>query len=120
MTRSIMLVHTAPLALALLLCCPAVAVAQTAPAPATTQPDPADTVRLTDEQRLAILDNATVESAQAARGEMVGADRRIHGEVGVMVGSHGTHSVYGVAEVPLGDNATATVAFESSRYGYRR
>ena len=82
-----------------------------------------DTIRLTDEQRRAILDHATPESAAAARGEMPEAERKtlgIHGEVGAMVGSNGLRSLYGVAQIPLGDSAAATVAFESSRFGYRR
>ena len=79
-------------------------------------------VRLTDAQRSAILDNNTVESAAAARGELTGsgAGRGIHGEVSAMIGSHGTRGIAGVAEIPLGDNAGAVVSFESSRYGYRR
>jgi hypothetical protein len=40
--------------------------------------------------------------------------------VGVMIGSHGTRGVYGAADIPLGDNAGASVSFESSRFGYRR
>jgi len=82
-----------------------------------------DTISLTDEQRMKILDGNTVESAAAARGELPGsavAGRGIHGEVGVMIGSHGTRGVYGTADIPLGDNAGATVSFESSRFGYRR
>ena len=100
--------------------------AQSTPAPSTTQLAPttdADTIRLTDEQRMEIFNNNTEEKAAAARGEMVGsarAGRGIHGEMGVMIGSHGTRSVYGAAEIPLGDSAAATVSFESSRFGYPR
>jgi hypothetical protein len=92
--------------------------AQSTPA-ATT----ADTLRLTDEQRMKILDGNTAESAAAARGELPGsavAGRGIHGEVGVMIGSHGTRGVYGTADIPLGDNAGATISVESSRFGYGR
>ncbi|MEP7006091.1 MAG: hypothetical protein ABI810_08920 [Sphingomonas bacterium] len=107
-------------------CWSAAATAQSTTAPTTVQPvsSPADdTIRLTDEQRVAILDHNTVESAAAARGalpESRSAGRGIHGEVGVMIGSHGTRGVYGTADIPLGDNAGATVSFENSRYGYRR
>ena len=107
--------------------------AATQPAPTTTQPEPTtaqpepststDTVRLTDKERMEILDNITEDSAAAARGELTGpgsAGRGIHGEVGAMIGSHGTRGVYGTADIPLGDNAGATVSFESSRFGYRR
>jgi len=89
-------------------------------APLTTT----DTIRLTDEQRMAILDGNTAESAAAARGELVESQRDgggIHGEVGAMIGSRGTRGAYGTADIPLGDNAGATVSFESSRStGYRR
>ena len=102
---------------------PVAGFAQSTPAPAPAAPESTDTVRLTDEERLAILDRTTPESAAAARGEMPEAERKtlgIHGEVGAMIGSYGTRSVYGVAQIPLGDNAGATVAFESSRFGYPR
>lgn len=100
--------------------------AQSMPVATPAQPTPTadtDTVRLTDEQRLAILDHATPESGAAARGEMPEAERRalgIHGEVGAAIGTNGMRSLYGVAQIPLGDSAGATVAFESSRFGYRR
>jgi hypothetical protein len=100
--------------------------AQSTPAPTTTQPAPStttDTVRLTDKERMEILDQNTEESAAAARGELIGsgsAGRGIHGEIGAMIGSHGTRAAYGAAEIPLGDNAGATVSIESSRFGYPR
>ena len=116
-----------PIAFALVagVCC-SPAFAQ-APAPsATNQPAPpsSDTIRLSDRERDAILDSNTVESAAAARGELgesgVGGPG-IHGEVGAMIGSNGTRGAYGVAAIPLGDNAGAVVSFESSQFGgYRR
>jgi hypothetical protein len=124
MTRSAPSLRAFPIALALVAgasCWPTVAVAQSAPA-ANERAAP-DTVRLSDEQRRAILDSNTMESAAAARGELTGADRadrRIHGEVGVMIGTNGTRGVYGVAEIPLGNNGSAVVSYENSRYGYRR
>lgn len=81
------------------------------------------TVRLTDAQRDAILDANTEARAAAARGELSGSDgvdRRIHGEVGVMIGTNGTRGAYGTADIPLGENAGASVSFETSRYGDRR
>lgn len=99
--------------------------AQTAPAAAPDAAAPAtgDTIRLSDEQRNAILDRNTVESAAAARGELTQSermDRGIHGEVGMMIGTNGTRGIYGTAAIPLGDNAGAVVSFESSRFGYPR
>jgi len=72
---------------------------------------------------MAILDGNTVESAAAARGELPGSEdtrRGIHGEVGVMIGSHGARGIYGAAAIPLGEHADAMVSFESSSFGYRR
>ena len=118
-----------PIALALvagLSCWSTAVTAQSAAAPTIVQPISSsadDTIRLTDEQRMEILDNNTVESAAAARGELTDSrstGRGVHGEVGVMIGSHGTRGIYGTADIPLGDNAGATVSFESSRYGYGR
>jgi len=98
--------------------------AQSTQAPQASQPlEISDTVRLSDEQRMAILDSNTVESAAAARGELPGSEdarRGIHGEVGAMIGSNGSHAVYGAASIPLGDHAGATVSFESSSFRYRR
>jgi hypothetical protein len=117
-----------PIALGLVVtasCWPAVSSAQSA-APVTTEATQVmtgDTIRLTDEQRMKILDTNTAESAAAARGELTGsgmAGRGIHGEIGAMIGSHGTRGIYGTADIPLGENASATVSVESSRYGYRR
>jgi hypothetical protein len=122
--------RTFPVVLALVvgICCwSKIAFAQSTPAPTTTQPASpkatnADTIRLTDEQRDAILDANIEARAAASRGELEESEslrRDVHGEVGVMIGSHGTRSVYGAADIPLGDNAGATVSFESSRFGYR-
>jgi len=120
-----------PIALALAAgtCCWSTTVfAQPAPVPATAQPaSPASTdtdpIRLTDEQRDAILDANTEERAAAARREPTeseGFGRGIHGEMGFMIGTNGTRGAYGTADIPLGDNAGATISFESSRFGYRR
>jgi len=101
----------------------AVATGWSASSLAQAAPGDGDTIRLTDEQRDAILDRNTEDSAAAARGELTRSqrmDRGIHGEVGMMIGSYGTRGIYGTAAIPLGDNAGAMVSFESSRFGYRR
>lgn len=116
-----------PLALALVLgaaCWSTAVLAQSAPEPAVQSGPPApETRRLTDEQREAILNASSEDRAAEARGEMTESEkpgRRIHGEMGVMIGSHGTRGAFGTADIPLGDNAGATVSFESSRFGYPR
>lgn len=118
-----------PIALALVgavSCWSTASLAQSAPeqaaAPATLPPS-SDVRRLTDEQRREIEDNNTEEKAAAIRGELAGSRTLapgIHGEIGAMIGSHGTRGIYGTAEIPLGDKGAAMVSFESSRFGYRR
>ena len=112
-----------PISLALvasLACCVTAASAQsTAP---TTPATNSDTLRLTEEQRSAILATNTPESAAAARGELTGAERTgrgIHGEVGAMIGTNGARGIYGVAAIPLGNNGSAVVSFEDTQYGNR-
>ena len=118
-----------PIALALVgaaSCWSTASLAQSAPeqaAASATLPPSSDVRRLTDEQRREIEDNNTEEKAAAIRGELVGSRTLapgIHGEIGAMIGSHGTRGIYGTAEIPLGDNGAAMVSFESSRFGYRR
>ena len=46
-------------------------------------------------------------------------DRRIHGEVGMMIGTGGARGMFGTAAIPLGDNAGAIVSFSTERYGDR-
>jgi len=112
------------------LSCPSAVLAQSAPAstPAQPQPQPApqkppETLSLTDEQKMAVLNGNTEDSVDAARAGLGGngsggIGRSIHGEVGAMIGSNGTRGIYGVAAIPLGDNAGAVVSVESSRVGY--
>ena len=38
-------------------------------------------------------------------------DKKIHGEVGMFVGTGGTRGIFGTAVVPLGENATASLSF---------
>ncbi|MBY8824955.1 hypothetical protein [Sphingomonas colocasiae] len=118
-----------PLALVAAACSwPVAALAQSAPAPVAPPAIDSDNgnggaIRLSDAQRDAILDASTEDRAAAARGEPAGAqgpDRRIHGEMGVMIGTNGTRGTYGTADIPLGENAGATVSFETSRFGYPR
>ncbi|WBO24218.1 hypothetical protein [Sphingomonas abietis] len=87
-------------------------------AQSTPLADP-DTLSLTDAQKSELLAHDTESSVDAARTGLGsgGPDRRIHGEVGVMVGSNGARGAYGTAAIPLGDNAGAMVSVESSHYG---
>lgn len=95
-------------------------VAQAAPTPTPST----DTIRLSDAERDAILNSNTVESAAIARGEREESGKPglgIHGEVGGSIGTNGFRNAYGVAAIPLGDNAGAVVSFESTQFGgYRQ
>jgi hypothetical protein len=99
------------------------ALAQAAPvAPSTTVSPDGSTLSLSDDQKDALLADHTEDSVDAARAGLPGGappKPGVHGEVGAMVGSHGTRAIYGTAAVPLGNNAGAVVSFEKGRYGYR-
>lgn len=116
--------RVAPIALAVMAgfyCWPSASLAQSTAA----QPAPSaipGTLSLTDEQKMAVLNSNTEDGVDAARAGLGGssnAGRGIHGEIGAVIGSHGTRGAYGTAAIPLGDNAGAALSFESSRFGYR-
>lgn len=94
------------------------ALAQTQ-AETTAAPDPAQAgvVRLSPQEREAAIEQG---AARAARdGELAGAlERKIHGEIGVEIGTGGTRAAYGAATIPLGDSGVAAVAFETDRSHY--
>ena len=76
--------------------------------------------------RLAPADIAQAQADGAARRDIFDpsqwpsvADRRIHGEVSAFVGTGGARGVAGSATVPLGENGSASFAFENSDYGNR-
>ncbi len=43
-------------------------------------------------------------------------DKRVRGEVGMMVGTGGTRAIYGSTAVPLGENGMAQFSFSTGRY----
>ena len=90
--------------------------AQTVPA------DTGNTLSLTDAQKSELLAHNTETSVDSARAGLGGGapSRQIHGEVGALVGSHGTRSFYGTAAVPLGNNAGAVISVENSHYNWHR
>lgn len=93
--------------------CTTAALAQDAPPPAN-----GGTLSLSDDEKSDLLAQNTESSVEAARAGLGnGGSKAIHGEMGVMIGTHNTHSIYGTAAIPLGNNAGAVVSFESSRYG---
>lgn len=46
-------------------------------------------------------------------------DRKIHGEVGVGIGTGGARDAYGIATAPIGDSATATFGYGYSTFDRR-
>lgn len=80
-------------------------------APALAQ----DVVRLSPADREAALEaaaaNAPINGAPGA------GDGRIHGEMGVAVGTGGMRSVYGNTVIPLGQTGTLGLAFENTQFG---
>lgn len=104
-----------------LLACPALAQkqAETTPAPdAAPETAGADVVRLSPQEREAAIEQGAARAARDA--ELAGApDRKIHGEMGVEIGTGGTRAVYGSAIMPLGDTGMAAVAFEADQSHYR-
>ena len=81
----------------------------------------AETVRLTPEQAEAAIE-AGAAKARRAEGlpDNPVLDRRVHGEVGVAVGTGGYRSIYGVVGVPLGDSGGLVLGYNQERgRGYR-
>jgi hypothetical protein len=85
-------------------------------------PGDANVLSLSDAQKQELLAHNTESSVDAARAGLGNGapGRQIHGEIGAMIGTHGTRSIYGTAAVPLGNNAGAVFSFEDSRYNWRR
>ena len=81
----------------------------------TTGGDGTQTYILTPQQKAAVLDHSSESAVDASllRAQNGGlADHRIHGEIGMMIGTHDTRGIYGDAVVPLGNNAIAGFSFE--------
>lgn len=77
---------------------------------AQTAATPSGTVALTPEQREAAIE----AGAARARDESLqsgATDRRVHGEVGVEVGSRGERSAYGTMVAPIGQNGVAAISY---------
>ena len=93
-----------------------------APLSSATAPDdppPPGTARLTPEQREAALEEGAAR-AEHLIDSGVSPDHRIHGEIGVEIGTGGSRAVFGSAVAPLGDRGAVAVSVESERSHYRR
>lgn len=94
----------------------------TAPVSASAETGDGEVIRLSpDEQEQAIEAGIARRTLEAETNK---PDRKIHGEFGFMVGTGGARGLYGTAEVPLGEDASAVISFshEEGRhlrpYGY--
>ncbi len=70
-------------------------------------------VSLSSEQREAAIEAGAARAA--ANLSAGGGDRRVHGEMGVEVGTGGERTLYGTAVVPIGQNAVAAFSYEQGR-----
>jgi hypothetical protein len=79
----------------------------------TSQPV-SGTISLTPEQREAALEagatRATDDLLQYGNG-----DRRVHGEIGVEVGSRGERAAYGTVVTPIGKNGVAAFSYATGQ-----
>jgi len=80
---------------------------------------PTGVVALSPEAREATLSAAAQQEHDLSING--GPGRKIHGEIGMEMGSRGYHALYGTAVVPLGQNATASFSFlTAGMNGFRR
>lgn len=79
-----------------------------------------DVVRLSPDEREQAIESRHNAQIDPVEAQYLQPDGKIHGEVGVMIGTGGARGAYGVAAIPLGENAGAVVAFESQRFPTQR
>lgn len=79
---------------------------------------------LTEAEKAQVLESASrrPDADNPALLPALPQDRRVHGEVGAMIGTGGARGIYGIVGVPLGETGSATFAFSDQRlptfYGY--
>jgi hypothetical protein len=76
----------------------------------------------TPERIEAAKEAAAVRKLGADTEIMNGAasDRRVHGEVGVAIGTGGYRSIYGTAVAPLGNDGVFAFSFENTQFDQGR
>ncbi len=100
---------------------PSLATAQTS-APAAPMPSER---RLSPEQIETILEEAATKNRAADRVRMPDVELeapkpRVHGEVGVTIGTGGYREVYGSAIYPMGEDGIAAISLDMIDFGHRR
>jgi len=81
-----------------------------APAQAQNAASPTGIFALTPEQREAALE-AGAAQARDLSIQNGASDRRVHGEVGVEVGSRGERAAYGTLVAPIGQNGIVAISY---------
>jgi hypothetical protein len=78
--------------------------------------------RLSEADKRAAIEDASRRPESNTRLPIVdgrapgSTDKRVRGEVGMMVGTGGTRAIYGSTAVPLGENGMAQFSFSTGRY----
>jgi hypothetical protein len=88
------------------------------PASAAAQERPVEH-KLSEAEKERLLDEA-VERRELLEEALPAPKRRVHGEVGVAIGTGGFRSIYGSSVVPIGEEGSAAIAFEHSEWDDRR
>lgn len=60
-----------------------------------------------------------LQAAPDAADGVVPAERKVHGEVSVGIGSHGYRSVYARTDLPVGETGMVSLAFEDTKNDFR-
>jgi hypothetical protein len=98
--------------------------ANAAEPPVAAGPSAPTVYGLTEAEKAQVLESASrrPDADNPALLPALPQDRRVHGEVGAMIGTGGARGVYGIVGVPLGETGSATFAFSDQRlptfYGY--
>lgn len=102
---------------------PALAAAQTSPAPVS----PTDERRLSPEQIDAILADAAAKRAGSSNRvadldepDPTSPPPRVHGEIGVGIGTGGYREAFGTAFYPIGEDGMAAISFDFVDWNRRR
>lgn len=66
-----------------------------------------------------IADSPAAQPAPASEPRLAEDARRVHGEVGVSVGTGGYRSGYVVTHIPIGGSGSATIALSKTDFGDR-
>lgn len=83
---------------------------------AAVHAEPGTVTRLTPEQIAAIQAEAEAAGSAAEGAEAEPGRDRIHGEVGVSIGSGGAREISGAINTPLGANGQATISGDARRW----